>query len=353
MSEWDDTATMPTEGYYPDAGPAAGTGRRPWLVLAILGGLLVAGGLVAFGVFLGWRAAAHAPVVEPDPAVVTIAADPYAGKSAAVQMPDVRGLSKQEALTALSDAGIPGRLITVTTVPWAGTPDVVVDQAPLFGTSDPAAVTIRIASRAVIPAVVGKGEDTAMNAIESLGARVQVTRHYVPGTRAGIVLGISPKPGSRVPDVVSLVISEDPGAIFLSQVQALDGSCGGGNQVTVNGVDHSNTTMCSAGSVEYPSTTTYSLRRGVQSVKGVIGIPDDADPAARAKVTITVDGRPATTVVVGYGKPVTVSLRTAGVLRLGFTFVSLNPDVSSSVALADVVLSGDPAFIAKLGQPTP
>ena len=101
---------------------------------------------------------------------------------------------------------------------------------------------------------------------------------------------------------------------------------------------------------DYPNVTTYSLRRGVQTIKGVIGIPDDADPAAGAKVTITLDGKPVKTVTVGYGKPVTVDLNTAGALRLTFTSVTTNPNVNGNVALADIVLTGDPAFITKLGQ---
>mgnify|MGYP001377031951 CR=1 FL=1 len=341
-----DTATTsapePTD---PNPAPVSAGSPPPWRAIAAAGIALTVVAVLAAGVYLGWRAAAHQPQPEPSTSILTVAADPYAGAAGQVEMPDLRGLTRADAVTVLSDAGIPSRVVTVTDVPWAGATGLVVGQTPLFGTTDPTAVTLRIAAPATIPTVIGATEDAALTALEGLGTRVEVTRRYRPGTTPGTVLSVTPAPGKPVPDSVTLVTAAEPDAIFLDQVSTLDGYCSTGS-ATVNGTDYTHAVNCNAGPADDPAVVSYSLRRGISTVTGTAGIDDSADPAASATLTIRLDGKALTTVPLAYGKPVALNLSTAGGLRLELSITSTN---STTVTLADVTLLGDPAVVAKLG----
>lgn len=322
--------------------------RRTWLALAVGGAVLAAAALVVGGAYLGWRAAAPSPQPVPSASLVTVAADPYDGAQVAVEMPDVRGLARTEALTVLSDAGIPSRVVTTEDVPWAGVAGLVVGQSPLFGTANPTQVTLRVAVPVTVPEVVGMSEEEALAGLEGIGARVEVSRVYRPGKTPGTVVSVTPLPGQPVPDAVSLITAAEPDAIFLDQVDTLDGYCGSA-PVTVNGIDYEHSVTCSAGSTERPNVVAYSLRRGVQTVTGTVGIDDESDPTATATVTVVVDGKTLQRLTVAYGKPAKLSLTTAGRLRLEFRVTS--PE-SVRAVLADLQLVGDPAAIAVLGDTT-
>lgn len=327
----------------------SGVSRGKRLAMAAAGVTLTAVALVVVGAYMGWRAAAPSPQPVPSASLVTVAADPYDGAQAAVEMPDVRGLARTEALTVLADAGVPSRVVTITDVPWAGVTGLVVGQSPLFGTADPTQVTLRVAVPVTVPAVVGMSEEEALAGLEGIGARVEVSRVYRPGETPGTVISVTPPPGQPVPDAVTLVTAAEPDAIFLDQVDTLDGYCSSSMSATVNGTDYEHSVTCSAGSSERPNVVAYSLRRGVESVSGTIGIDDESDPTATATVTVVADGKTLQRLTVGYGKPARLNLTTAGRLRLEFRVTS--PE-SARAVLADVQLVGDPIAIAVLGDST-
>lgn len=326
--------------------PAASGGRRPGTVIVVIGATMLAAALLGLGVFLGWRAGARgAEAPATATSVVTVPADPYGGTSTKAQMPDVRGLTRADALTALADAAIPSRVVTVVDVPWAGAEGLVVGQAPNFGTEDPTGVVLRVAAPATIPGIVGMTEAEALTTLENLGARVGVTRVFRAGAAPGTVLAVTPRPGQPAAAVVAVVTAADPGAVYLDQVTPLQGYCSTGS-ATVNGVDHDHVVRCESGRAGSPSVVAYSLRRGIAKVQGTIGIADDADPSSAASVTVLLDGRPQKTLRIAYGKPSPLEHATTGVLRIELRMTSLT---GATVSLADVQLSGDPQIVARLG----
>lgn len=323
--------------------------RRVWPIAA--GSALLLAAAAAGGTYGGWRAAAARDLPTPEPSVVTVAPSVY-GDGSTVHMPDVRGLTEADALTALADAGIPRSVVTPRAVPWSGPVGLVVSQSPAFGEDSPASVTLSIAAPAKVPDLVGDTEAAATAALEQLGTRVQVKRVYRPGKAAGTVLSISPVPGKAVPDVVTITVSEAAGAVFLSQVPAADGGCGTG-AVVVSGTDHPSSVLCRSGSAEYPQEVAYLLRGRVQEVSGVVGIPDDEDPAGTATVTIALDGKVVRTLQLKYGSPAALSIKAAGALRIDVSVWTDRDQNRSTVALADVELRGDPGTIDRLREDQP
>lgn len=325
--------------------------RRRWVWPIVVGALLLLMAAGGTGTYFGWSAATARDLPAPDPSVVTVAPGLY-DAGAQVLMPDVRGLTQDDALTALADAGIPRSVISTRTVPWSGQRGLIVSQTPAFGQAAPDSVVLSVAAPAEIPDVIGGPEAQAVRSLEDLGARVLTKRVYRPGTQAGSVLAVSPAVGKPVPEAVTLTVSEAAGAVFLSQVPSIEGGCGTGETV-LSGTDRLGAVLCRAGSVEFPNEVAYLLRGGVQEIEGTIGIPDDQDPSATATLALVLDGKVVRTVRVKYGAPAEVSVKAPGALRLDVRVWTASEDLSPTVALADVELRGDPATIDLIRQDQP
>lgn len=329
--------------------PAAGARRRsrwPWFVAAGL--LLIAAGAFAGGAVVGWRVHDRAVAAgeQPTPVVVTVTAEP-AGPSE-VAMPDVRGLSEQTARQVIADAGVPASAIKVSTRQWAGDEGLVVEQTPVFGTENPTAVDLVLSERAVVPEAVGRPADDVADQVSQLGAQVTLSEVHKAGATPGTVLAVEPAAGEPLPGVIALTVAGAPSSVFLSAVEPLEGRCSAG-EVRLNGPTYTNGMTCS---VRDTGEFVWLLSRGVDSVKGAVGIPDTEDPAMSAKVEVIVDGKTVVTGAAAYGQaPVALDLNTAGALRLVVRVTNTSATASSAVlGFADVQLVGEPGAIREIGR---
>ena len=118
-----------------------------------------------------------------------------------VAVPDLVGLSEQQAEAALADAGL--RLhVGALTVDAVGPPGRVLDQRPAPGEriapGDTVSVTLSMApQRVTLPDLRGTDFEIARDALVALGLRVGVERADSEATGT-VVVGMSPAPGSAV-----------------------------------------------------------------------------------------------------------------------------------------------------------
>ena len=283
--------------------------------------------LLGFGILIGWMAVGR---MSPPPPTNEIVEVPIvAAQDTAVTMPDVRGLSEQNARTALTDAGIPAETLSVDSRPAAGTPGVVIVQDPAYGTANPNKVTLTVSTAAAVPDVAGQPEADATAELLALGARVEVERAYDSNVDAGDVIGTRPGAGKPIDDAVTLTVAEAPGSVYLTQLKNVEGSNSCSTTVSVlSGQQYDNALSCSAGT----ETQEYVWLLGdkVDQFVGTVGVPDDGDQAAQARVRILVDGDEVASGTASYTKPLPIDVSTKGGTQLQIRLTNpAKPDADS------------------------
>lgn len=337
----------------PDSAASAVAGsapRRPWArhprwwlagAVVLLSLAVFAGGMVA-----GWRLFDYTASrrVLPEPSVVTVPA--IAAGAAGVTMPDVRGLTEENARQVIADAGITVTL-NVTTKPWAGAAGLVVAQSPVFDTSGPAEVTLTLSVVAKVPTTKERTALDVAREVTALGSQVTMRRQYKPGATPGSVLSITPATGSPLPTEVTITEAQAAESRYLSELRALEGGCSAG-EVKISGPTYPHGLACRE---DGTGQSVWLLSRAVDSITGQLGVPDTGDPGARAKVEILVDGAVVLTRTVKYGDPPTaVELTTTGALRLTLRITNTSGLGRTEVALGDVRLVGDGAALRSLEE---
>lgn len=325
--------------------------RRPrwWAVLAVI---LLAVGTLGGGFLLGWTAQgrylAGTPSVEPT--VIEVAMPRYAG-SADVLMPDLRGLDEQAAREVLGDVGIDPALVETSERPAAGTPGVVVEQTPAFGTQDPETVRLVLSAPAAVPEVVGRPLSQVQDELSLLGAQVEVVARYVAGTAAGTVVASVPASGQALSDFVTVEVAEAPSSVYLATLDSVEGGCSRG-AAQVNGVAYASSVTCSGDSEGRSSS--WLIDRVADRLQATVGVPDEDDPSTTLRVDVFADGVPVGGVDAGYGAPSTLDVPVTGALRLTITVRLTSGDDGSwtrgDVALGDARLVGGAETMAALGQ---
>ncbi|WP_254678871.1 NPCBM/NEW2 domain-containing protein [Arthrobacter sp. 24S4-2] len=121
----------------------------------------------------------------------------------------------------------------------------------------------------------------------------------------------------------------------------------------MNGTKVTNGLRCAISHV--PATTYWILGRSVARLQGTVGIDDSSDTGAKAKVTITADGKPLLDQDIAYGQSANLDADITGVLRLEVTVTDASTSKKSGtsgttyVVLANAVVLGSAAAIAALG----
>lgn len=314
----------------------AGTGAG--LVLLLVGGGAVLGWWIN-SLFLSAR-------VAPEPAAPTIVTVPGYGSNADVVTPDVRGLDENAARQALGDAGIPSDVVQVTSRPAAGTPGVIIDQKPAFGTVSPAQVEIVVSTPATVPVLVGMEMTPAEQQLQVLGAEVEIVRTYRAGATPGQVLTVEPAADQPLPQQVKLTVAEAPAAVYLETLDTVEGYASSGEK-SVNGVRYPHAVTLSASSEG--GTNAWIIGRVSGAFTATVGIADDADPDSAGSITILADGVPVGSANVAYGKPQEIEVITDGALRLEIVATSSSTD-STDITLADAKVLGGQEALKALGE---
>jgi hypothetical protein len=340
-------ARTPTAGYRRDR-----SGRRR---VGLVAGTALAALVATFlsGVLVAWRYFDIVPALLPadpeaDVEFVEVRVPAWPVEDDGGIMPDVRGLSLEVALEVLADA-LPAADPPVTeTRPWAGPLGTVIEQRPVFGAVDPLAISLVIAEAARVPEVAGRDLTEVVEEFEALGTRVEVVRRFEAGVETDTVLDVEPAVGEALPEAVTLTASERPSTIFLATVPPVEGRCPQGER-SVDGTVHQQSLVCRVGfeAVRYA----WVLNRSVETIEGVIGLPDDGTAGVDVAVRFLLDGEVIGSQVVSYGQAYTVDLPAGGGLRFEVEVWILDQEAdvwSMDVVLADLRLLGGAEALALL-----
>ena len=315
--------------------------------LAVVVGLMA---VFASGAYVGWSAVdtsggrsvggpqADGPV---SPEFIELRVPTSSGDDS-LPMPDVRGLDVDVALQILSDTVLRGDEPTLLGVPWAGQPGIVVEQHPAFGARDPFGVRLLVSEPARVPAVTGSPVADVVQALQELGAQVEVVRRFDPTQPLDVALGIEPAEGEPLPDTVRLIASERRGTLFLTRVPQVAGLACRTGPASLGGQQFGETLRCPIARTDRDFE--WVLGRVVSSLEGALGLPDDAPSDATIVFEVLGDGEPLVSGVAAYGQPFVIDVPTADVLRLTVRARVQSPSrpsfFTSTLVLAEVRLVG-------------
>lgn len=282
----------------------------------------------------GWAAndRIQASRFEPGPSVIEI---PVGADMDGV-MPDVRGLGQADARQVIVDVGFDPQSIEVTSMPWAGDPDIVVSQDPVVGERVTGGISLTVSEAARVPEVVGERYLEAIDAIRALGAEPEVVEAFDFQVPTGSVLSVEPAAGELLPSTVQLTVAQPGSSLYLKNLKAVSGSCSS-IEAQLDGQAYKQSLSCGSGTVKSPRIAVWLLNRQVQVISGVIGINDKDDPDQEVEVNVWGDGELLETYTASYAHPVEVSIPVSGVLRLE---VETTSQKSAKVVLGDWTLKG-------------
>ena len=352
------TPKPPKESKAPKAakGPKVSFWRRHRALLGT-GIALVVLGLVGSAFAGGWIASARwgAERVSPQvtPSVVMIPDVPEG-----VRMPDLRGLSKDEALQVIADAGWDVAKVALTAEPFAGPPDIVVAQTPAFGATDVPAISLTLSQQAVVPQIAGRKASELITELRNVGVNVQLEYGYDPQVDPGGVLSISPAAGEPLTTDATVTIAESGTAVFLSQLTCPNGCLSNHSSLVLDGNGYANGLYTD---LRFDSSDTetvvehheYQLGRRADVFIATVGIPDDvSDTSGTIRVRLVGDGRELASVTTSYSKPAELTAVVTGVLRLDIqTSFAQPPDGDygrQTLALGDARVVGSDAEMTAL-----
>ena len=246
-----------------------------------------------------------------------------------VRMPDVRGLTLDDAKQVLADAGVDIVIVTSSTDPAAGESGVVIAQVPAFGAGDPTEIALTISVSAPVPDVIGETATNAIAALTGLGAQVQRDQVYVPGAVPGTVLAIEPVGGAELPAIVTMRVASVPTSVALASLDS-SGRCSSSRFAEMESKEWPDAVVCASN--EDGLSAKWSLNAAAEEVVGTIGISDSADSLANATVQFFADGKELATFQLKYGETEEFAVPTSGMKELTVTSFS---DVESGV---DIVI---------------
>lgn len=257
-------------------------------------------------------------------------------------MPDIRGMSENDALTVLSDLGFATSTVEVETKPWAGAEGIVIEQFPAPGIDDLTDLKLVVSQQAKVPNVLGIDRKEALTAIRSLGAEVTFTEQFLADEVPGTVIKSEPAAGDTLGDSVNLTVVSAGSSFYLNTLSPISGYCSGGS-FRLDGTEFPQSLACD--SREEGASYEWDLQRKVEAVEFTLGISDEADETG-GSVTVTayVDGETAGEATAKFGEPVKMFIPTNDALRLSLTITGTKPSEDSyyrhSAVLGDARVIG-------------
>ena len=315
--------------------------------------LLVIGALVA-GTALGWVLHARyapqpTPVIAGGDIIVPPLPSAVAPTSRAPAIPDVRGLSQEDAQQAIADSGTGVSSLIIAKRPHVGPEGFVVAQNPIGGSAPAAKMTLVLPVPASTPNLVGRSQADAKAILESLGAAVSQEHTYRAGSPAGTVIASRPAAGAVLTEDAVLVIADPPAARYLADLSA-NGPFSTNSSASISGTKYSKGLSCPARRVADSQDTVWLINRKVGTLTGTIGLDDQSVPGVDAVIRVSGDGRTIFTARLTYGTAQKISIDTSGVLRLTITALLVDDlaENQPTVDLGDVLMNGAEADLAGL-----
>ncbi|MEX2107426.1 MAG: PASTA domain-containing protein [Solirubrobacterales bacterium] len=278
---------------------------------------LIAFTVLAWAVVLGWFL--HDWLAD-DEASVTVdrPVQIYSPETVTVgRIPNVIGLTEEEARRALSDAGIELSAVSSHEIPYVGPPSLVVEQSPASGQPvEDSEIELAVSTPALMPDLNGESEAEAREALSTLGARISIANQYQPGASEGTVLSTDPPVGEPIVDKATLNVAEPLSSVFLTQLSPEVATCRTGEEGVVSGTAYAEAIVCEPELGAKPRSVTYTLGGQVESFEAVLGLDDGADPDVPIEFSVVVDGAPVLTRRLEFGDSLPVEVPLLGKLQL-------------------------------------
>lgn len=283
---------------------------------------------VVLGWFLhDWLADEEAPVTVDRPVQV------YAPETVTVgRIPNVVGLTEEEARRTLSDAGIALSAVSRREMPYVGPADLVVEQSPAAGQPVGGKIELAVSTPALMPDLNGESEAEAREALSALGARISIVNEYRPGTAEGTVLSTDPPVGEPIADKATLSVAEPLSSIFLTQLSPEAATCRTGEESVVAGTAYTEAIVCQPELGAKPRSVTYLLGGQVESFHAAVGLDDGGDSSTPVQVSVIVDGEPAFTRRLEFGDSLPVEVPVLGKFQLTLEAAALGAPRSLPVS---------------------
>jgi hypothetical protein len=329
-----------------DAPPNAPLGRRMSVVARFAASLLF---LIGTATLLGWSIKRS---LTADPTAVRLAQEvaesagpagvaprtSLAPQDDVVDLPDVRGSKRDEALAVLTEAGLAGDVVKVKEVAWVAPAGQVVEQSPAPGTDNPESVELSISKKATAPKLAGAKEDAAVTSLEALGATAEISREYRVGTEPGIVLAQEPAEGAELTESVKVTISEAGVPVSLDKLETAGSSSGcGSGTVTVNSIDREAAMTCTVAPGGEADTNEYVLAGQHGQFRATLVVSSDSQLGQQARVTVRTEAGEIAGQSVGVGSEVPIQGDVTGAQRL---YISIAPASADSGLSSDGVQVG-------------
>lgn len=233
------------------------------------------------------------------------------------KLPNVVGLSAEEAQRVLSDAGVELSKVAVREVPYVGPESLVVRQSPPSGSKlGDERVILAISVAATMPDLVGASEAEAKAALAELGAPVTVVDEYQPGAAEGSVLSADPASGEPVAGRVLLHVAEPLSSVFLTELEPISSTCRTAEEAVIGGETAGEAIVCQPEHGAMPRSITYALGGGIESLESDLGLEDRGNPDVPVAVRIYADGELVLSRRLEFGQRLPVEVPLLGKLQL-------------------------------------
>jgi len=319
--------------------------RRALVPLRGRAGLVVGGvGLVLVGIAFG-RLAFPIHDEAPAPLVLPTAASL---ETAELAMPDLGGLTPEQARRVLVDAGFERAKVSTSSVEYAGPEGLVVGQQPIPGAAvrseAVAGVTLTLSKPGIIPDLSGKSVAEARTALAALGALGTIEEAVDSAGAVGAIVATTPAAGQPLAINVTLRVATAGDAVYIGELDPLATSrCRTTEKDILNGQQLGTSITCRPTATAAASTE-FSLGRHAVFLDASVGVGDRSAPG-KGTVTIFGDGKKIATVDAASGAATPVHLPVAGVLRLR---IEVTGGKDAQVLLGDIRVTGTPAQINDL-----
>lgn len=271
------------------------------------------------------------------------------------RIPNVIGLTEEDARRVLSDAGIELSEVSSERLPYVGPEDLVVRQAPASGGPiGEREIVLAVSEPALMPDLDGVSEGEARESLSSLGARIVTVSEYQEEASEGSVLSTEPAAGATIVDKATLHIAEPLSSIFLNELSPVASSCRSGEESVVAGSSAGEAIVCRPEAGANPRSATYALGGEVESFHAVLGLDDRGDASIPVEFRVYVDGEQALSRRLAFGDSLPIELPLSGAfqLRLETVAAGVSPPGSLPVkaVFAEPRLAGSRSAIDELSE---
>jgi PASTA domain/NPCBM/NEW2 domain len=317
----------------------------------IVGAVTVLAGAILLGWFLHEWIGNDEVVVSVDRPVQVYAPETVKAGS----IPNVIGLTEDDARRVFSDAGVDLSQVSVHRLPYVGPEDLVVSQEPPSGNAvGDRRMVLDISEPASMPDLTGSSESEARTALSELGARIGTVDEYQPGAAEGEVLSTEPAGGEVITDKATLHLAAPLSGVFLTELEPVSANCRTGEGGLVAGEAASEAIVCEPEAGANPRSVTYALGGQVESLEAELGLDDEGNADLPVEFRVFADGVQVLSRRLEFGErlPVEVPLLGKYQLRLESSAAGVAPPGSLPIraAFAEPRLTGSRAAIDELSE---